>query len=81
MENTTSHKIAGILRYTHECMSITLKTSELVSTGGFRDIMLLAASPQVLEGGRINARMLQKLGTSDVHTTDGNSSRGALVMS
>lgn len=61
-------------------MSITLQTSELVSTGGFRDIMLLAASPQVFEGGRINERMLQKLGTSDVHAADGNS-RGALGMS
>ena len=62
-------------------MSLPLQLSELVSTEVFRDMMLLAASPQVLAKGKINERMLQKLGTIDVLLMEQQSSRGILVMS
>lgn len=62
-------------------MSFALQMSELVSTEAFREMMLLAAFPHVLEGGKINERMLQKLGTIDVLLMEQQSSRGILVMS
>lgn len=62
-------------------MSFALQMSELVSTEAFRDMMLLAASPHVLEGGKINERMLQKLGTTDVLLMEEHNSRGILVVS
>lgn len=61
-------------------MSFTLQMSELVSTETFRDMMLLA-SPRVLGGGKINERMLQKLGTIDVLLMEQQSSRGILIVS
>ena len=82
IENTASHTITGILKYhTHECVSFALQMSELVLTETFRDMMLLAASPHVPEGGKINERELQKLGTIDVLLMEQQSSRGILVMS
>lgn len=80
-ENTASHTVPGILKYyTHECVSFALQMSELVSTEAFRDMMLLAASPHVLEGRKINERKLQKLGTIDVLLMEQQSSRGILVV-
>lgn len=54
----------------HEHTSFALQTSELLSAEGFRDMMLLAASPRVLEGGKISERMLQKLGAIEVLLTN-----------